>query len=110
MRHPLEKVRLLKPHQGQKAGTVILARGKKAEWLVANRIGIKEEKAVIETKEEKFIPETKTAEEKPQLSVRQLSEAVASMTEDELLEIVKSDERVSARRVAEAEIKRREEG
>jgi len=109
MRHPLTKIKLLKPHQGQKAGAVILRRGRKAEWLVANRIGIKEEKAVIETKEEKFISETKEIE-KPQLSVRQLSEKVGSMTEDELLEIVKSDERVSARRVAEAEIKRREEG
>jgi len=108
MRHPLTKIKLLKPHQGQKAGTVIFARGKKAERLIANRIGVKEEKAVVETKEEKFILETK--DEKPQLSVRQLNEAAGSMTEEELLKIIKSDERVSARRVAEAEIKRREEG
>ena len=64
---------------------------------------LKEEKTFIETKEEKFIPETKET-----LSLRQLAEVINSYSEDQLLGILKNDERVGAKRLATEEIKRRE--
>lgn len=114
MSHPLTKVRLLKPITGHRKNEIVYLRGKKAEYVLNMGIGeivtevkeIKEEKVQIETKEEKFVPETKEDKVFP---IRELTEAIKTMTDDELLDIVKKDERVSARRLAEAEIKRRDE-
>lgn len=115
MSHPLTKVRLLKAMPPHKAKEIVYLRGKKAEYILKMGIGevvqeevkeVKEEKVQIETKEEKFVPETK---EEKVFPIRELTEAVKTMNDDELLDIIKKDERISARRLAEAEIRRRDE-
>lgn len=73
---------------------------------------VKEEKTVIETKEEKHAPaETKEVKpekkEEEQLSIKKLSDVISTYSEDELLSIIKNDIRVSAKRLAEGELRKR---
>jgi hypothetical protein len=112
MRHPLTKVRLLRAMPGHRIGDIVTVRGKKAEYLIRHGHAeiLKEEKITLVTKEEKFIPETK---EEPLVKdfsatpVRQLGEIISDLSDDDLLNIVKSDERKTAVRLASDELKRR---
>lgn len=68
------------------------------------KVILKEYKGGVETKEEKFAPaETK---DYSLLSVRALSEEVGNMSEEDLKELQR-DVRVSARKLATDELKRR---
>jgi len=78
----------------------LIKRGKAEELLPI----VKEEKKVIETKEEKHAP----AETKELLPIKKLAEVISGYTDDQLLEIIKSDERITAKRMATEEIKKRE--
>lgn len=68
---------------------------------------VKEHKKPIETKEEKFIPETKVIPDEV-LSIKKLTEAISGYTDAQINEIIEKDERVSAKKLAEKELKRRE--
>lgn len=68
---------------------------------------VKEHKKHIETKEEKFIPETKVIPDEV-LSIKKLTEAISGYTDAQINEIIEKDERVSAKKLAEKELKRRE--
>ena len=74
----------------------LIKRGKAEEVLPEK----KEEKKVIETKEEKHASE----ETKERLSIKKLSEVIGTYSVEDLTEIAKSDDRVTARKLAEAEL------
>ena len=76
----------------------LIKRGKAEEVLP--KVDPKEEKKVIETKEEKHAP----AETKERLSIKKLSEVIGTYSIEQLAEITKSDDRVTARKLAEAEL------
>jgi hypothetical protein len=111
--HKLMMIRLLKAIPGHRAGNVIARRTPHAQRLIEMKIAepyvVKQEKKTIETKEEKFIPETKELRDFSQTSIKNLGEIIGELSEDELLNIIKVDERVSAVRLAKREIARREE-
>jgi len=105
-------ITILKPVQSYEIGknyrvhgsfaNSLIKRGKAEEVLP--KVDPKEEKKVIETKEEKHAP----AETKEVLPIKKLVEVISGYTDDQLLEIIKSDERVTAKRMATEEIKKRE--
>jgi hypothetical protein len=119
--HKLMMIRLLKAIPGYRAGNVVARRIPHAERLIEMKIAepyvVKQEKRTIQTKEEKFIPETKEyngikappVKDFSQTSIKNLGEIIGDLSEDELLNIIKVDERVSAVRLAKREIARREE-
>jgi len=97
-------IKILKPVQSYKIGGSYRVSPHFADKLIARGQAEeikKKEKAAIETKEEKFIPETKV------LSISKLRPAVSAMDMDELKAIVEKDSRISARKIAEEEIKKR---
>lgn len=85
--------------------------GNLANQLIKNGDGveIKEEKCIYETKEEKFSTPVET-KNYAETSLKKLSEIINTLTDDELLHIIKSDERKGAVKLATEEIKRRENG
>ena len=116
--HKLVEIKLLKPIPGHRIGIVIKRRQKHAANLVEKNIAeyVKQEKTSIETKEEKFAPaETKVmsstdinkVQDYSDVSVRELSGMIGDLSEDDLLNIVKNDIRVTARKIAEEEIGKR---
>ena len=74
----------------------------------------KEHKRPIQTKEEKFIPFTKKIPKKDEpfssesYSIKLLSEKLIDLSNDQLKGIIDSDERISAKKLAEKELTRRE--
>ena len=130
--HKLVDIRLLKPIPSHRAGARLKRREAHAAKLVKMGVAeyiVKQEKAVIETKEEKFapqetkIPEPQEAEmqqvppapaEPPvqmrdysEVPVRLLADELINATDDELLNIVKTDERKTAVKLAREEIEKR---
>ena len=105
-------VKILKPVQSYEVGKTyrlhgsfvnsLIKRGKAEEVLP--KVEPKEEKKVIETKEEKHAPAETKEQPKEKLSIKKLSEVIGTYSVDELTEIVKSDDRVTARKLAEAEL------
>lgn len=95
-------LKMVKPHGLLQKDKEYSIRGKLADSLIkkGEAIEVKEEKTTLVTKEEKF---TNTI-----ISVKKLSEIIGTLTDSQLLDIIKSDDRVTAKRVATEEIKRRE--
>ena len=95
-------LKMVKPHGFLAKGKEYNIKGKLADSLLkrGEAVEVKEEKAVITTKEEKFIG--------MRISTKDLAMVIEGYSDDELLEIIKLDERVTAKRIAEKEIKRRE--
>ena len=101
-------VKILKNVQSYENGKVYRLHGSFASSLIKRgnavevlpKVEPKEEKKVIETKEEKHAPE----ETKERLSIKKLSEVIGTYSKEELAEIVKSDDRVTARKLAESEL------
>ena len=99
-------IKIIKPVQSYEIGknyrvhgsfaNSLIKRGKAEEVLPEK----KEEKKVIETKEEKHASE----ETKERLSIKKLSEVIGTYSVEDLTEIAKSDDRVTARKLAEAEL------
>ena len=98
-----KKLKMIKAHGFLKQGTEYNIKGKLADSLLktGKAIELKEEKAIIETKEEKFIGMS--------ISTKNLAMVISGYTDEELLEIIKKDDRVTAKRIAEKEIQRRED-
>lgn len=133
--HPLVEIQLLKSIPNKRAGSKIVRRKELADKLVSmgiakyvNKPAEKQDKTVIETKEEKHAPtESKVMtsadmdapppetepEESPEpndyseVSVRKLADMIKDLSEDDLLNIVKTDERKTAVKLAEEEIRAR---
>lgn len=95
-------LKMLKDHGSLKAGTIQTISGKLADSLIkrGEAVEIKEEKVIYETKEEKFLGSN--------ITIKNLEMVISGYTEDELLEIIKRDDRVTAKRLATEELKRRE--
>jgi len=95
-------LKMVKPHGFLAKGKKYNIRGKLADSLLktGKAVEVKEEKTVITTKEEKFIG--------MDISTKNLEMVVSGYSDEELREIIKRDDRVTAKRIAEKEIKRRE--
>ena len=95
-------IKVVKPHRTLPLGT-FKVNDKLADKLIGSgkAVEVKESKAIIETKEEKFIGMS--------VSTKNLAMVISGYTDEELLEIIKKDDRVTAKRIAEKEITRRED-
>ena len=95
-------LKMVKPHGFLAKGKEYNIKGKLADSLLkrGEAVEVKEEKFIPETKEEKFIG--------MRISTKDLAMIIEGYSDEELLEIIKLDERVTAKRIAEKEIKRRE--
>ena len=107
--HKLAKAKLLKAIPGHRRGQVITRRAEHIEKLIsmgiAESIEVKQEKTPIETKEEKFAPsETKDFTD---ISLSKLAGKVKELSDDDLLNIVKTDYRKGAVALAQEELKKR---
>jgi hypothetical protein len=113
--HKLAKAKLLKPIQGHRPGQIITRRAEHIDNLIKLGIAeaiepeVKEEKTPIETKEEKFAPKETKAEPKDftSISIPKLREMAASLSDDDLLDIVKADFRKGAVALAQEELQKR---
>lgn len=96
-----KELKMVKDHGALKSGSTHTISGKLADSLIKTGKAVekKEEKAVYETKEEKFLGMS--------ISTKNLAMVISGYTDEELLEIIKKDDRVTAKRIAEKEIQRR---
>ena len=104
-------VKIIKPVQSYEVGKTyrlhgsfvnsLIKRGKAEEVLP--KVEQKEEKKVIETKEEKHAP----AETKETLSINKLTAVIAEYSDDDLKYIIENDQRVTAKKLAQAELDKR---
>ena len=101
-----KNVRMLEPYAGlnPRKGTYRVGR-KLANHLFkkGKAVEVKQDKTFFETKEEKHAP----AETKAYISVKQLASIIMTLSDKELQELLK-DERITARKLAQDEIARRE--
>jgi len=94
-------IKVVKPHGTLPLGT-FKVNEKLADILIKSGKAVeKESKVVYETKEEKFLGMS--------ISTKNLAMVISGYTDEELLEIIKKDDRVTAKRIAEKEIQRRNE-
>jgi len=109
-----KRIKFLKPVQSYDVGSThrisshfadkLIARGQAVE---VKDIVAKEEKHTYETKEEKFTPFYPTKEKKD-FSITAVSKIdFTSLTDEELLDIIKNDQRKTAIRLAQEEIRKR---
>jgi len=97
-----KELKMVKDHGALKAGSKLTISGKLADSLIktGKAVEAKEEKIVYETKEEKFLGS--------KITIKNLEMVISGYTEDELLEIIKHDDRVTAKRLATEELNKRE--
>ena len=97
------ELKMIKDHGSLKKGSTHIIRGKLADDMLKKGIAVdaKEEKVVYDTKGEKFLGSN--------ISIKNLEMVISGYTEDELLEIIKLDDRVTAKKLAKKEIQRRED-
>ena len=109
-----KRIKILKKVQSYETGRIYRVSPHFGDKLIqrGQAVEVKNEKKTVETKEEKF--ENTTLETKPyvpksfaEYSIKKLTGMVGDFTLDELADLLK-DERISAIRLAQEEIKRRE--
>jgi len=105
-------VKITKEVQSYEVGKTYRIHKSFADKLVrigkAEEVVQKEEKKVLETKEEKHSP-VETKVEHSTVSISKLRDLIDGLSKPELTALLK-DERVSARRLAEEELKKRDQG
>ena len=96
-------VKIIKDVQSYRKGNTYRIHKSFADKLILQgkaEVVEKESKVVYETKEEKFLGMS--------ISTKNLAMVISGYTDEELLEIIKKDDRVTAKWIAEKEIERRE--
>ena len=97
---------MLQPYAGLKPGKGVYRVGRKLAnhlFKTGKAVKVKEDKTSFETKEEKYAP----AETKAYISVKKLASIIMTLSDEELQDLL-GDERITARKLAQDEIARRE--